>query len=189
VPVAGFLEPAQVERLGETGEADRLLGGPAAIGVDHQDEVRPRGLACGGHALEVGLGSQPADLELAAGHPGRAIGFHLSSDVGERLALHVVAADRDDGQPLAVAAQQRAHGLAQGLAHRVPHRAVDAGDGLHQEWAAHPRGVGEGEAVLPDALALHDRESDDLPLAATTARTMRQGPVTENPPCCNGLPG
>src|SRR5262249_39708945 len=73
-----------------------------------------------------------------------------------------VAADRDDGQALAVAAEQGAHGLAQRLTYRVPHGAVDTGDGLHQERAAHPGAVGKGEAALPDALALHDREPGDL---------------------------
>src|SRR5262249_48728354 len=120
------------------------------------------GLARSGDALEIGLGSEPADLELAPGHPGRPIRFHLASDVGERLALHVVAADRDDGQPLAVAAEQGAHGLAQRLAYGVAPGAVATGDGLHQERAAHPGSVGEGEAALPDTLALHDREPGDL---------------------------
>ena len=46
VPVAGLLEPADVERLDEAGEAHRVLDRPAAVGVHGQHEVgagRPAG--------------------------------------------------------------------------------------------------------------------------------------------------
>ena len=42
VPVARLLEPADVERLDELREADRVVHVPAAVGVHHQQEVRSR---------------------------------------------------------------------------------------------------------------------------------------------------
>ena len=96
VPVARLLEPGDVERLDQAGEADGVLRGPAAIGVDAQHEVGPGGLARRRDALGIRLGRQSADLELATGHARRPVHLHLAADIGERLALAVVAADRDD---------------------------------------------------------------------------------------------
>src|SRR5207253_1606586 len=47
VPMAGLLEPADVERLDQTGEFNGLLGGPAAIGIDRKSEVGACRLARG----------------------------------------------------------------------------------------------------------------------------------------------
>ena len=142
--MAWLLEPPDVERLDEPREAYRVVGRPAAIGVDGQDEAGARGLAGGFDSPGVLLGGEPADLELAAGHAGAAVRFHLTADVGERLAFHVVTADRDDGQPRPVATQQRAHAFAQRLADEIPERTVDAGDRLEQD--------------LPVATRVTDRE-------------------------------
>ena len=160
VPVAGLLEPADVERLDQAREADRVLRRPAAVGVDRQDEIGARRPARRVDSLGVLLGREPADLELAAGHAGPAVRLHLPADVSERLAFHVVAADGDDGQPLPVAAEQRAHALAERLADQVPQRAVDAGDRLEEHLAIAAR-VAEGEQRLPDALALEDAHAAD----------------------------
>src|SRR5206468_11984874 len=96
--------------------------------------------------------------ELATRHPGLAIRLHLTADVGQRLALHVIAADRDDGQALAMAAQQRAHALAAGLSDEIPHGAIHAGDGFHERLAVSAR-MAEGEHLPPDSLGLEDAHS------------------------------
>src|SRR6266700_2519270 len=88
-----------------------------------------------------------------------AVGFHLAPDIRERLAFHVVPADGDDGEPAPVAAEERAHALAERLADEIPERAVDAGDGLEQGLAVAAR-MGEREHRLPHALALEDAHAD-----------------------------
>ncbi len=109
VPVAGLLEPADVERLDSTREADRLDCVPAPVGVDGQDEIGPGRLACGlSPASASSSGERPPTLNLQPSHSGFAVLLHLAPDVGERLAFHVVAADRDDRQTVAVAAEQLA---------------------------------------------------------------------------------
>src|ERR1051326_1476189 len=45
--------------------------------------------------LGILRGEKPPHLDLAAAQPGAAVGLHLAADVAERLALHVVTADRD----------------------------------------------------------------------------------------------
>src|SRR5205085_12659560 len=82
VPVTRLLEPADVERLDEMREADRVLYAPAAIGIDGEDEVGARGAAGRLDTPRVLLGREPADLELASGHAGAAIVLHLAADVG-----------------------------------------------------------------------------------------------------------
>src|SRR5207244_4692383 len=111
-------------------------------------------------ALGISLGRQPADLELAAGHPHATIRLHLAADVPERLALHVIATDRDDGQPLPMATEQGADRLPERLADEVPDGAVHAGDRLEQRLPVATR-VAEGEQALPDPLALEDAEAAD----------------------------
>ena len=56
-----------------------------------------------------GIGSwrQTSDLELAARHPGLPIGLHLAPDISKRLALDIVAPDRDDRDLVAEAADNR----------------------------------------------------------------------------------
>src|SRR6185312_4245760 len=97
-PVARLLEPRDRERLHPTREGDCVLHREAAVGIYREDEVGPGGGARGLDALRVGLRGEAAHLELAAGHAGLAVELHLAADVGQRLALAVVAADRDDGQ-------------------------------------------------------------------------------------------
>src|SRR5207249_9101910 len=41
VPVARLFEPADAERLDDPREPDRVLGRPATVGIDGQDEVAP----------------------------------------------------------------------------------------------------------------------------------------------------
>ena len=155
VPVARFLEPANVERLDQVREADGVVHVPAAVRVHHQHEVLPGRLARNFHALEVLFRGQAADLELAARHAGGAVLLHFLPVVGERLAFHVVAADRDDGQTLAVAAEEAPHAFPFRLADEVPHRAVHAGNRLEQRLAV-AVGVREPEHRLPGALDLED---------------------------------
>ena len=155
LPVAGLLEPADVEGLHQAREAHGVGHRPAAVGVDRQDEVGAGGPARGVDPLRVLLRGQAAHLELAARHPRLAVGLHLPPEVGEGLALHVVAADGDDGQAAPVAAEQGADAHAEGLADQVPQRAVHAGDGLQQGLAI-AAGVAEREELLPDALALEE---------------------------------
>src|SRR6266542_546675 len=160
VPVTGLLEPPDVERLDEPRETNRVLRRPAAVGVDGQDEVGPRRVPRRLDALGISLGRQAADLELAAGHARATIRLHLAADVGERLAVHVIAADRDDGQPLPMTPEQGADGLPEGLAREVPHGAVHAGDRLEQRLPVAAR-VAEREQALPDPLALENAEPAD----------------------------
>src|SRR5437867_4686921 len=160
VPVARLLEPPDVERLDQVRESHGVVGRPAAVGVDRQYEIGTGRRARRLDAPGVILGLEPADLELAPGHTGPAVGFHLAPDVGERLAFHVVAADGDDRQAPAIAAEQGAHALAQRLADEVPERAVHAGDRLEQHLPVAAR-VTEREHRLPDALALEDAHAPD----------------------------
>src|SRR5262249_56943974 len=101
-----------------------------------------------------------SDLDLAASHTRASVGFHLATDVGVRLARHVVAADGDDRQLGAMAAEQLSHAAAGGVADQIPERAVHAGDRLEQRLAVALR-VAEVEHVLPDALALEDTLAAD----------------------------
>ena len=153
--MARLLEPPDVERLDEPREADRVVGRPATVRVHCQNEVGAGGLARGFHTPGVLLGREAANLELAPGHAGPAVGFHLASDVGEGLALHVVSADRDDRQPRAIAAEERAHALAERLTDEIPERAIDAGDRLEQHLSIAAQVTG-CEEPLPDAFALED---------------------------------
>src|SRR5262245_53307281 len=130
VPVAGLLEPGDVEGLYEARETDRLIHRPAAVGIDGKHKVLTRRLAGSGNALCILLRRQPADLELAAGHTGRPVELHLTGDVGVRLALHVVAADGDDWHRITISAYELTHAALGCLADHVPNGAVDAGDGL-----------------------------------------------------------
>src|SRR5215510_7071173 len=77
VPVAGLLEPPDVVAFDEARKPDGVIGRPSAVGVDRQDEVGARGTARGVDALGVLFGRETADLELAAGHPGSPVCFHL----------------------------------------------------------------------------------------------------------------
>src|SRR5262245_40425281 len=54
-----------------------------------------------------------------------------------------------------MAAQQRAHTLAAGLADQVPHRAIHAGDRFHERLPVAAR-MAELEQSLPDSLGLED---------------------------------
>src|SRR5262245_1980302 len=56
VPVAGLLEPGDVEGLDEARETDRLIGRPAAVGIDGKHKVLTRRLAGSGNALCIVLG-------------------------------------------------------------------------------------------------------------------------------------
>src|SRR4051812_43359542 len=51
LPVHRFLEPADVEVLGEAGEFDRLAQAPALVGVDDQRKVVAYGRSPGAHAV------------------------------------------------------------------------------------------------------------------------------------------
>jgi hypothetical protein len=98
------------------------------VGGEH--EVRARGLARLAEARGVGLGGEPADLELHAGE--RALAQHRDL-LGDAERAVVVAADRDHRERVAVAAPQPPQRLAERLADRVPDRRVDAGGGDQPE--------------------------------------------------------
>src|SRR5262249_4491581 len=133
---------------------------PAPMGVAGEDEVGAAGAAGRLDAAGILVGREAADLELAAGHARAPVGFDLVTDVGVRLARHVVAADGDDRQLGAVAAEQLPHAAAGGLADEIPERAVHAGDRFEQRLAVALR-VAEVEHVCPDALALEDALAAD----------------------------
>src|SRR5262249_56476092 len=101
-----------------------------------------------------------SDLDLAASHTRASVGFHLATDVGVRLARHVVAADGDDRQLGAMAGDQLSHAAAGGLADQSPERAVHAGDRLEQRLAVALR-VTELEHLGPEMLALEDALAAD----------------------------
>src|SRR5215471_18616408 len=142
------------------GEPNRVRRAPAAIGVDGQHEIGAGRAARRLHAPSVLFGCEPAHLELAAGHAGGPVSFHFAPDVRESLALHVVPADGDDRQFGAVAAEQRAHALADGFADEIPEGAVDTGDGFEQRLAVALR-VAECEHRLPETLTLEDARTAD----------------------------
>src|SRR5207245_4494138 len=132
VPVTRLLEPADVEGLDEVGEANRVRGRPPAVGVDGENEVRAGGPPCRLDAPGVLVRRQAADLELAPGHAGEPVGFHLAPDVRVRLAVHVIAADGAALQLAPVAAAQLTRALADALAVAIPDRAIHLADAFEQ---------------------------------------------------------
>ena len=124
---------------------------------------------------------ESADLELAARHAGGRYTSISRPMSAEGLALHVVAADRDR-QPVAVTAEQRGHGLAEGLAQQVPAprsprtRSPPSSAG----WS---RPCGQREERLPDSFALM-RAGRSAPARARprTSRTI-SGPCSGCPRC------
>src|SRR5207248_3056073 len=94
-------------------------------------------------------------LELAARHPGLPIGLHLAPDISKRLALDIVAPDRDDRHLVGEAAEQITHAVARRFADNIPHRAVDAGN-CFQERLAVAISEGEREELRPYALGFED---------------------------------
>ena len=105
VPVAGLLEPLDVEGLDQPGEAHRVRDGPAAIGVDREDEIRPRRparrLRLTANALKW------SNLALAGGlvRGSRALARRPCSRVESRRVVDLRA---DEGPPR----RQRAPGLS-----------------------------------------------------------------------------
>src|SRR5439155_361211 len=99
----------------------------------------------------IGLSRQAADLDLAAGHAGVSQPGHLARQIGESLALLVIAGDGDDRQAIAVAAEQGRDSGAERFAEQVPQRGVDTGDRLHDLLAV-AIGVGEREHPRPQPL-------------------------------------
>src|SRR5262249_429885 len=155
VPVTRLLEPSDVEGLHEPGEADRIGRRPAAVRVDREHEIGAGGAPSSLHALRVRLGRERADLELAAGHAGPPVVLDLVADMAEALAVHVVAADRDDRQAPPVAADQRGHRSTDRLAAHIPRRTVDAGDRLEEQLLPAAR-VRQREQPFPHALAFEE---------------------------------
>src|SRR5215831_8024165 len=109
VPMAGFLEPADVQRFDQPGERAGLACAPTPVGVDRKHEIGATGLARNLDALRVLLRREATYLELASGHPGAPIDLHLATDIGEGFVLQVVATNADDRHPVTEAAHELAH--------------------------------------------------------------------------------
>ena len=169
VPVAGLLEPADVERLDEPREADRVLA-PSSRGWRRRParSRRPAALRAASTRSASSSGARPPTLNLQPAMPARAVGLHLAADVGERLALHVVAADGDDR-----AARRGSRRAARARCCPAPcrpgPRRAQSTQAIASISVLRSRlGVVQREQLLPDALAVEDAHALDAAGASSS---------------------
>ena len=115
----------------------------------------PAALRATSTRLKSSSGARPPTLNLQPAIPAARYCSISLPIVGELLALHVVAADGDDGEPFAVGPEQRRDVLAERLPDEVPQRAIHARYRLHQGLAI-AVGMGQLEHRLPGALDLQE---------------------------------
>ena len=175
-PFARLLEPEQSMVGDASGELDGFVHLPCLIGVGHQHEVVAGGAAGFDEPLGVLGRRQPADFELHAGQPAR---LKLGDLLGDADTGAVIAADRGDGDRVAVPTPQPPEGLSRRLADGVPDRRVDARAG-HQSEAAITQDVERRRPrLLPTQLHGAGIEADQLrsDLVADDARDLLEAGV------------
>jgi len=164
-PSAWLLEPGDVAWLDQSGEADGVRSRPAAIGIDRKRIVRAHRVAGDANPVRILFRRQAANLELARSDAGFFVEQHFGGDIGVRLAVDVVAADRQQRNLVRISAEQFVDRAAGRLADHVPDCAIDAGDRLEQQLAI-TIWNGAFEHRLPRAFvgehALADNEGGEL---------------------------
>ena len=140
-----LLEPQDVVLLQHAAELDGVGHREAVVGVDRELDVGPDRLAHGADALGIELQVTQADLHLDGA---KAVVLELQRLLHGLLdqPIHVDEVEAGGvGNDLAAigAADQLVHRFADGAAHDVPQRDVDAGDGRDRH---------AGRAVVLDAI-------------------------------------
>ena len=145
-----LLDPAEVEPVEEARAADRLGRGHRLVGVDHEVEPGPDGVADGGEALAVLVAARLADLDLDAAQALALRDEGTLHEVVDRqvqpAALGVV--ERHITAEAAGEAPQRQSGA---LRRDIPQGGVDCGEGERGDRAGRG-GAGRGEQAVPDRL-------------------------------------